>query len=140
VTIDRSVLRAIFRREPGHAALLEAIAAAEAVRLPAPALAFADMIVAAQTDPIGTMMLHNLVDKLHLTVVPFGEGHCHAAREVFEAGRWYRRPEAGTAPSPQQNLPLAGARNPAGFAYSTKAPTTRSTSSGATTRWRGIRT
>ena len=96
MTIDRSVLLAIFRREPGHEALLEAIAAANAVRLPAPALAAAHMVAAAHTDPIGTMMLHSLVDRLRLTVVPFGEGHCHAAREVFEAGLELPRAERPT--------------------------------------------
>lgn len=96
MTIDRSVLLAIFRREPGHEALLEAIASAEAVRLPAPALAAAEMIVAARTDPMGTLMLHNLVHQLQLIVVPFGEAHCHAAREVFEACRHLPRAERPT--------------------------------------------
>jgi len=46
MTIDRSVRLAVFRREPGHEMLLELIASAEAVRLPAPALAATEMIVA----------------------------------------------------------------------------------------------
>lgn len=93
MTIDRSVLLALFRREPGHEALLDAIVSAGAVRLPAPALAAAHMIVAAQKDPLGAAMLHDLVCKLDLTVVPFGKGHCLPARDIFKAG--LDRPRAG---------------------------------------------
>ena len=84
MTIDARALVAIIRKEPGFEAVVEQLADDENPRVPATALAEAAMLLTARGDDLATITIQIVVDRLHLTVVPFTEGCWRDAVREYE--------------------------------------------------------
>lgn len=79
MTLDSSALVAILFAESGHLDLVDRILAADIVRIAAPTLVEAAMVVAGRRRTSSVGEVKALVEELGVTVVPFGEREWHAA-------------------------------------------------------------
>lgn len=84
MTLDASALVAIVLKEPGYQEVVARLADDEHPRVPATALAEAGMILRARTGTSVGLKLQILINKLHLTVVPFTESNWHDALGAYE--------------------------------------------------------
>jgi len=82
MTLDTSALVAILFGEPGYLDLIDRILEAETVRIGAPTLVEAGMVLAGRRGALGNE-LDELVKELAVTVVPFGEAEWHRASQAF---------------------------------------------------------
>lgn len=82
MTVDASALIAILFAEPGYLALVDAILEADVVRVGAPTLVEAGMVLAGRRGTPAGQELEALVRELGITVVPFGEAEWHRALEA----------------------------------------------------------
>jgi ribonuclease VapC len=82
MTLDTSALVAILFGEPGYLDLIDRILEAETVRIGAPTLVEAGMVLAGRRGVPGNE-LDELVKELAVTVVPFGEAEWHRASQAF---------------------------------------------------------
>lgn len=83
MTLDSSALVAILFSEPGHLDLVDRILIAESVRVAAPTLVEASMVLAGRRRTPAVGEVEALVQELGVTVVPFGEREWHAAVAAF---------------------------------------------------------
>jgi len=83
MTLDSSALIAILFSEYGHLDLIDRILAAESVRVAAPTLVEASMVLAGRRRRPAAGEVDALVQELGVTVVPFGEREWHAAVAAF---------------------------------------------------------
>jgi ribonuclease VapC len=83
MTIDSSALVAILFSEPGYLDLIDRILAAESVRVAAPTLVEASMVLAGRRRSASAGEVEALVQELGITVVSFGEREWHAAVTAF---------------------------------------------------------
>lgn len=83
MTVDSSALIAILFAEPGHLDLVDRILRAESVRVAAPTLVEASMVLAGRRRTPAVSEVDALVQELGVTVVPFGEREWHAAVAAF---------------------------------------------------------
>ena len=86
MTIDAAALVAMVLKSPGVEELVDAIAGDENRRVPATAIAEAGIILAARGSSLAEVELQILVDRLHLTVVPFTNEHWREAIRTYEKG------------------------------------------------------
>ena len=84
MTLDSSALIAILFSEPGFLDLVDCILDADAVRVGAPTLVEAGMVLAGRRGTPDARELDALVKELALTVVPFGEREWRAASTAFD--------------------------------------------------------
>ncbi|MGE0813289.1 MAG: type II toxin-antitoxin system VapC family toxin [Vicinamibacterales bacterium] len=82
MTLDTSALIAVLFAEPGYLGLVDRILQAETVRVGAPTLVEAGMVLAGRRGRPGPE-LDDLVKELAITVVPFGEAEWHRAAHAF---------------------------------------------------------
>jgi ribonuclease VapC len=82
MTLDTSALVAILFAEPGYLGLVDRILEAESVRVGAPTLVEAGMVLAGRGGVPGNE-LDELVKELAITVVPFGEAEWRRASQAF---------------------------------------------------------
>ncbi len=82
MTLDSSALVAILFSEPGHLELIDRILEADHVRVGAPTLVEAGLVLAGR-GARAPRLLGDLVAELGVTVVPFGEPEWHAAVDAF---------------------------------------------------------
>ena len=83
MTIDSSALVAILFGEAGYLDLIDRILAAESVRVGAPTLVEASMVLAGRRRSADAGEVDALVHELGVTVVAFGEREWHAAVAAF---------------------------------------------------------
>ena len=83
MTLDSSALIAILFSEHGHLDLIDRILVAESVRVAAPTLVEASMVLAGRRRTKSVGEVEALVQELGVTVVPFGEREWHAAVAAF---------------------------------------------------------
>lgn len=83
MTLDSSALLAILFAEPGYLDLVDRILEADHVRVGAPTLVEAGLVLAGRRRSPGAGEIEGLVKELSLTVVPFGEAEYHAAIDAF---------------------------------------------------------
>lgn len=83
MTLDSSALIAILFSEPGYLDLVDAILEAEPVRVGAPTLVEAGMVLAGRRGTAVGSELDSLVRELGVTIMPFGEPEWHAALDAF---------------------------------------------------------
>ncbi|PYQ96113.1 MAG: VapC toxin family PIN domain ribonuclease [Acidobacteria bacterium] len=83
MTLDSSALIAILFSEHGHLDLIDRILVAESVRVAAPTLVEASMVLAGRRRTKAVGEVEALVQELGVTVVPFGEREWHAAVAAF---------------------------------------------------------
>ncbi len=83
MTLDSSALIAILFSEHGHLDLIDRILVAESVRVAAPTLVEASMVLAGRRRRKAVREVEALVQELGVTVVPFGEREWHAAVAAF---------------------------------------------------------
>ncbi len=83
MTIDSSALVAILFGEPGYLDLIDRILAAESVRVGAPTLVEAGMVLAGRRKSAAAGEVDALVQELGVTVVVFGEREWQAAVAAF---------------------------------------------------------
>ena len=84
MTLDSSALVAILFAEPGHLDLVDRILQADVVRVGAPTLVETEIVLSARRGRPAATDVHDLLEELHVTVVPFGESNWHAAVRAFE--------------------------------------------------------
>jgi len=84
MTLDSSALVAILFAEPGHLDLVDRILQADVVRVGAPTLVETEIVLSARRGRPAETDVHDLLEELHVTVVPFGESNWHAAVRAFE--------------------------------------------------------
>ena len=82
--LDGSALLSLVFREPGHAEMLDAIAAADWIGIGAPTLAETGIVLSARLGDDARPALALLLEGLDLQVVPFEAAHARAARQAFE--------------------------------------------------------
>ena len=83
MTLDSSALIAILFSEHGHLDLIDRILVAESVRVAAPTLVEASMVLAGRRRTKAVGEVEALVQELGVTVLPFGEREWHAAVAAF---------------------------------------------------------
>jgi ribonuclease VapC len=83
MTLDSSALVAILFAEPGYLELVDRILEAEHVRVGAPTLVEAGMVLAGRRRKPATGELEGLIAELGVTIAPFGEAEWHLAVEAF---------------------------------------------------------
>jgi ribonuclease VapC len=83
VTLDSSALVAILFAEPGHLDLVDRILEADHVRIAAPTLVEASLVVAGRRRSPELRDVEELVRELGVAVVPFGEREWRAAVDAF---------------------------------------------------------
>ena len=84
MTLDSSALVAILFAEPGHLDLVDRILQAEVVRVGTPTLVETETVLSARRGKRAATDVQDLLEELHVTVVPFGESDWHAAVRAFE--------------------------------------------------------
>jgi ribonuclease VapC len=82
VTLDSSALVAILFAEPGYLELVDAILAADVVRIGAPTLVETGMVLAGRRGTPAGAELEALVRELGVTIVPFGQAEWHRAQDA----------------------------------------------------------
>lgn len=83
MTLDTSALVAILFSEPGYLDLIDRILETEVVRVGAPTLTETSLVFAGRRRGPAGETVHDLVQELGITVVPFGEAEWHAAAGAF---------------------------------------------------------
>jgi len=83
MTLDSSALIAILFSEHGHLDLIDRILVAESVRVAAPTLVEASMVLAGRRRTKAVGEVEALVQELGVSVVPFGEREWYAAVAAF---------------------------------------------------------
>ena len=83
MTLDSSALVAILFAEPGYLDLVDRILQAEFVRVSAPSLVEASLVLAGRRRSPGADEVIALVRELGVSVVPFGEREGQAAVDAF---------------------------------------------------------
>ncbi len=84
MTLDSSALLAILFSEPGYLDLVDCILDADSVRIGAPTLVEASLVLAGRRASVEARALDDLVRELSVTVVPFGEAEWQAAAAAFD--------------------------------------------------------
>lgn len=84
MTLDSSAFVAILFAEPGYLDLVDLILQADVVRVGTPTLVETEIVVAARGGKPAAGEVPDLLEELHVTVVPFGESDWHAAMRAFE--------------------------------------------------------
>jgi ribonuclease VapC len=84
VTLDSSALIAILFAEPGHLDLVDLILQADVVRVGTPTLVETEIVLSARRGTPAATEVQDLIEELHVTVVPFGESDWRAAVRAFE--------------------------------------------------------
>ena len=83
MTLDSSALVAIIFAEQGHLDLVDRILEADHVRIAAPTLVEAGLVVSGRRKSSDVREVEGLVEELGVTVVPFGEREWRTAVEAF---------------------------------------------------------
>jgi len=83
MTLDSSALVAILFGEAGYLDLVDHILAADEVRISAPTLVEASLVLAGRRKSTGAGEVEALAKELGVTVVPFGERESQAAVAAF---------------------------------------------------------
>jgi ribonuclease VapC len=83
MTLDSSVLVSVLFAEPGYLELVDRMLEAEHVRVGAPTLVEASLVVAGRRRAPAKGEVEGLVKELAITVVPFGEAEWRAAVDAF---------------------------------------------------------
>ena len=83
MTLDSSALVAVLFAEPGYLDLVDRILEAEEVKIGAPTLVEASIVVAGRRRAPARGEVEGLIRELGVTVVPFGERHWQAAVDAF---------------------------------------------------------
>jgi ribonuclease VapC len=83
MTLDSSALVAILFAEPGYLELVDAILAADVVRVGAPTLAETGIVLAGRRGSTVGRELDGLVRELGVTIVAFGEAEWQRALDAF---------------------------------------------------------
>lgn len=83
MTLDSSALVAILFAEPGHLDLVDRILEADHVRIGAPTLVEASMVLAGRRKGSAGDAVEALIRELAVTVVPFGEAEWRLAVDAF---------------------------------------------------------
>jgi ribonuclease VapC len=83
VTLDSSALIAVLFAEPGYLDLIDRILEADHVRVGAPTLVEATLMLAGRRRSPAAGELDALVKELGITVVPFGETEWRVATDAF---------------------------------------------------------
>jgi len=83
MTLDSSVLVAILFGESGYLELVDRVLEADEVRISAPTLVEASLVLAGRRKSRSAGEVDALVQELGATVVPFGEGEGRAAVAAF---------------------------------------------------------
>ena len=84
MTLDSSALVAILFAEPGYLDLVDAILQADVVRVGTPTLVETEIVLSARRGKPAAAEVQDLLEELHVTVVPFGESDWRAAVRAFE--------------------------------------------------------
>lgn len=84
MTLDSSALVAILFAEPGHLDLVDRILQAYVVRVGTPTLVETEIVLSARRGRPAATDVQDLLEELHVTIVPFGESDWHAAVRAFE--------------------------------------------------------
>jgi ribonuclease VapC len=83
MTLDSSALVAVLFAEPGYLDLVDRILEADQVRVGAPTLVEAGLVLAGRRRSPAAGEIEGLVRELSITVVPFGEAECRVALDAF---------------------------------------------------------
>jgi len=83
MTVDSSALLAILFAEPSHLELVDRILEADHVRIGAPTLVEANMVVTGRRRKPAAGEVEALAKELGITVVPFGEAEYRVAIDAF---------------------------------------------------------
>lgn len=83
MTLDSSALVAVLFAEPGYLDLVDRMLEADHLRVGAPTLVEASIVVAGRRRTPGRGEVEGLVKELGVTVVPFAETHWFAAVDAF---------------------------------------------------------
>ena len=83
MTLDSSALVAILFAEPGHLDLVDRILEADHVRVGAPTLVEASLVMSGRRRAPSAREVEGLVAELGVTVVPFGEAEWRLAVDAF---------------------------------------------------------
>jgi ribonuclease VapC len=83
MTLDSSALVAVLFAEPGYLDLVDRILEADHVRVGAPTLAEASLVLAGRRRSPAAGEIEGLVKEMAITVVPFGEAEWRAAVDAF---------------------------------------------------------
>ena len=83
MTLDSSALVAVLFAEPGYLDLVDRMLEADELRVGAPTLVEASIVVAGRRRTPARGEVEGLIRELSVTVVPFGEAHWMAAVEAF---------------------------------------------------------
>ena len=94
MTLDSSALIAILFAEPGHLDLVDRILEADHVRVGAPTLVEASLVMSGRRGAPSAREVEGLVTELGVTVVPFGEAEWRLAAEAFTQFGRGRHPAA----------------------------------------------
>lgn len=81
--IDSSAIVAIFLREKGSDRVLDALEAADAVRVGAPTLVETAMVLTSRLGDNGRTMLLSLMQEVNVDVLSFGDAHWRTAQSAF---------------------------------------------------------
>ncbi len=84
MTLDSSALVAILFAEPGHLDLVDRILEADVVRVGTPVLVETEIVLSARRGRPAATDVQDLLEELHVTIVPFGESEWHTAVRAFE--------------------------------------------------------
>lgn len=84
MTLDSSALVAILFAEPGHLDLVDRILQADVVRVGTPTLVETEIVLSARRGKSAANDVQDLLEELHVTVVPFSQSDWHAAVRAFE--------------------------------------------------------
>ena len=94
MTLDSSALVAILFAEPGYLDLVDRILEADHVRVGAPTLVEASLVMSGRRRAPSTREVEGLVAELGVTVVPFGEAEWRLAVDAFTRFGRGRHPAA----------------------------------------------
>lgn len=94
MTLDSSALVAILFAEPGYLDLVDRILEADHVRVGAPTLVEASLVMSGRRRARSTGEVEGLVAELGVTVVPFGEAEWRLAVDAFTQFGRGRHPAA----------------------------------------------
>ena len=83
MTIDTSALVAILFAESGHLDLVDAMLAADVLRIGAPTLVETSLVFEGRRGKAAGRLLEDLVEELAITVVPFGDNEWRRAAAAF---------------------------------------------------------
>jgi ribonuclease VapC len=81
--LDTSAILAVFLKEPGYEAVLEALVAADAVGIGAPTLAEAGIVLEARFGERAVVWLQQFAEEFRLTEIPFGALHRREAVAAY---------------------------------------------------------